>query len=109
MSATGKFRRGLARLATATLLLALAICAVTAAQENAEEPVPDEGRRILKHAAEHMQELAMHLADDADAAVELFDRPLLTYGDSARANKNGTLWAFGRKSARSSAFDGTSM
>ncbi len=31
-----------------------------------------------------------------DNVVELIDRPLLTYGDSARANENGTLWAFGR-------------
>src|SRR5262249_13560242 len=27
--------------------------------------------------------------------IRLIDRPLLTYGDSARSNENGTLWAFG--------------
>ncbi|HZL90830.1 MAG TPA: hypothetical protein VFB96_20855 [Pirellulaceae bacterium] len=86
--------RGLAGTLAATIFWVLV--ANAAAQEKAAEPSPDEGRQILKHAAEHMQELQMHLADDADTAVELFDRPVLTYGDSARANKNGTLWAFGK-------------
>lgn len=62
----------------------------------AQDAAEDEGRALLQRAAEHMQVLQMHLADDADAVVELYDRPLLTYGDSARANKNGTLWAFGK-------------
>jgi hypothetical protein len=42
-----------------------------------------------------MQQLLMRLAE-RDDEVKLYDRPLLTYGDSARANKNGTLWAFGQ-------------
>ena len=37
----------------------------------------------------------MRLAD-RDDAIEWYDRPLLTYGDAARANKNGTLWASGK-------------
>jgi len=48
----------------------------------------------LEAAATHMQrfELRMRQGDDV---VELIDRPLLTYGDSARSNENGTLWAWG--------------
>jgi hypothetical protein len=95
MSARGKARRYGASPASALLLLALATAAV-AAQEKTQEPASDEGPKILKHAADHMQELQMRLAEDSDDPVELYDRPLLTYGDSARANKNGTLWAFGK-------------
>jgi hypothetical protein len=95
MSARGKARRNGASPASALLLLALATAAVTA-QEKTQSPRPDEGPRILKHAADHMQELQMRLAEDSNDVVELVDRPLLTYGDSARANKNGTLWAFGK-------------
>jgi hypothetical protein len=31
-----------------------------------------------------------------DAVIELIDQPLLAYGDSARVNNNGTLWAWGK-------------
>ncbi len=77
----------------AVVLFAIAVMAT--AQENAKGPASDEGRDVLMLATEHMQELSMQLAEGADD-VGLIDRPLLTYGDSARANKNGTLWAFGK-------------
>ena len=76
--------------------LACLLAAVVSAEEKSAEPPADESRNILKQAANHMQELKMRLAGSDDAAVELVDRPLLTYGDTARANKNGTLWAFGK-------------
>jgi hypothetical protein len=81
-------------LACALLLQALTTAAVIA-QPNRGEPAPDEGRQILLWATEHMQALTMRLADK-EVDIELCDQPLLTYGDAARANKNGTLWAFGK-------------
>src|SRR5687768_5871214 len=72
-----------------------ALVATATAQETAKGSASDEGREILQRATEHMQELEMRLAD-GDDAVPLVDQPILTYGDSARANKNGTLWAFGK-------------
>jgi hypothetical protein len=41
--------------------------------------------------------------DEAKDVVALLDRPLLAFGDSARSNENGTLWAFG-KTGRPAAF-----
>jgi len=65
------------------------------AQQNAaKEEKPDEGDSLLKQAKEHMDRFEMRRAGESDE-VELYPRPLLTYGDSARANKDGTLWAFG--------------
>jgi hypothetical protein len=48
----------------------------------------------LKEASEHMQLLEM-ISASGEKAVPLIDRPLLTFGDSARSNENGTLWAWG--------------
>lgn len=62
-----------------------------------EEEQPDEGpdgESLLKLAKDHMDRFEMRRGR-GDEEVELHPRPLLTYGDSARANKNGTLWAFG--------------
>src|SRR5262245_12638341 len=76
------------------LSLAMVLCALVGrgtAQET-EDSAPTEGQAVLQRATEHMQELSMRLADGNDA-IEWCDRPLLTYGDAARANKNGTLWA----------------
>lgn len=83
------------------LVMAVALVILLGASswgQNRESPAAapvDEGRQILERATVHMQELSMRLAD-GDDEVELFDRPLLTFGDTARANKNGTLWAFGK-------------
>lgn len=75
--------------------LAMGPTTVSMAQQSDESSTRDEGRKVLQHATEHMQRLQMRLADGGEM-VELSDRPLLTYGDAARANKNGTLWAFGK-------------
>ena len=68
----------------------------TRAQEkpSTKETSADEAQKLLERAADHMQELSMRLASGEDD-VERHKRPLLTFGDSARANQNGTLWAFG--------------
>lgn len=63
------------------------------AQQEAPSP-EDEGASLLTMAKEHMQLFEMQ-RERGEREVPLLDRPLLTYGDSARANKNGTLWAFG--------------
>jgi hypothetical protein len=75
----------------AVLLAALSACA--AAQQDAP-PAEDAGESLLTHAKEHMGLFEMRTASGADE-VQLYPRPLLTYGDSARSNKDGTLWAFG--------------
>jgi hypothetical protein len=65
----------------------------------ADEPAADDEavkKALLKAATEHAQQLELRLAR-SDDLQELIDHPLLTYGDSARANTNGTLWAWGTK------------
>lgn len=52
----------------------------------------------LQAAVEHMQRMELRLAGDDDP-TELIEQPLLTFGDAARANQNGTLWAW-KKSGR---------
>jgi hypothetical protein len=42
-----------------------------------------------------MERCEVRLAGDPDQVVPRSERPLLIYGDSARQNTNGTLWAFG--------------
>jgi hypothetical protein len=76
--------------------LAVAVAASVSGQQPDESSSPDEGRKVLQLATEHMQQLQMRLAAGGEE-VELVDRPLLSYGDAARANKNGTLWAFGKQ------------
>jgi hypothetical protein len=65
----------------------------------ADEPNSDEeaNEKVkLKDATEHMQLLDIRPALGSDV-VEMLDHPLLTFGDSARSNANGTLWAWGKK------------
>ncbi len=117
---------------TLAALVLMVLGRTIAAQESEAKPAADESQARLRRAAEHMKAFQMRLAEskeapsakpttkpkapsetndsakDSDAKaddniVELIDRPLLTYGDSARANENGTLWAFG-KSGRPAAF-----
>ena len=62
-----------------------------------EEKKPDAGQdseSLLTQAKEHMERFEMRRSSE-DEEVQLHPRPLLTYGDSARVNKDGTLWAFG--------------
>jgi len=50
----------------------------------------------LRAAKEHMERLKLRSLDEAGGVVDHIDRPLLAYGEPARANSHGTLWAFGR-------------
>ena len=52
----------------------------------------------LQAATEHMQRMELRL-EAGDDLIELIEHPLLTFGDAARANENGTLWAW-KKSGR---------
>src|SRR5687768_10295733 len=78
-----------------TVVMAGLLAAAAAAQEQpakaqpAEAEPSEDGREILELAADHMQQLEMR-RQDGDV-VERVERPVLTYGDQARANKNGTV------------------
>lgn len=74
--------------------MATAMPIVATAQESPADGARDSGAEILELAADHMQQLEMR-RQDGDV-VERVERPVLTYGDTARANKNGTVWAFGK-------------
>jgi hypothetical protein len=62
-----------------------------AGQEAGENSAPDP----LQLAAEHMELCEARLADDLQQVVPRCEKPLLTFGDPARQNRNGTLWTFG--------------
>jgi hypothetical protein len=75
------------------LWFALLATAPLLAQEEKPAGEPPDGESLLALAKQHMGRFEMHRGGDDE--VPLLDRPLLTYGDSARANTNGTLWAYG--------------
>src|SRR5687767_6207347 len=79
-------------LSTFALLLA---CPAGVKSQDAQQADEPSGESLLAMAKEHMKRFEMHTSR-GEIEVPLIDRPLLTYGDSARANKNGTLWAFGK-------------
>jgi hypothetical protein len=89
------------------LSMVASLAAVLNAQTDDSKRPTDDSR--VKRAAAHVKEIQMRsafLGKDAKAkgaqvkeykdVVELIDRPLLTYGDPARLNESGTLWAFGK-------------
>src|SRR5262245_24042000 len=77
---------------TAACLLTFAI----SAQVSADEPLPQQfPAERLAHAKRHVEQFDVRAADSRP--IERIERPLLTYGDPARANDNGTLWAWGRE------------
>lgn len=72
-----------------TILVSLSGAAL--AQDDEQGSLPD----ALQLAAEHMDLCEMRLAEDPQQVVPRRQNPLLTFGDAARQNRNGTLWAFG--------------
>jgi hypothetical protein len=103
------------RIACSLFAVALAAGASTA-QEEEPKRSPEDSQTRIRRALEHMQGFALRQEaaaakeaatdakhDNAKDLLELIERPLLTYGDSARSNENGTLWAFG-KTGRPAAF-----
>jgi hypothetical protein len=57
----------------------------------------DAEKAAMQAAKEHIARFKMRLADSSGDLVEPVDRPLLAYGEPARANSHGTLWAFGTR------------
>lgn len=52
----------------------------------------------LKAATDHVRQFEVRWSDGIrDVPIDIIDRPLLTFGDAARATDNGTLWAWGRQ------------
>jgi hypothetical protein len=70
-----------------------------AALLGADEPSLEEGAARTQAAREHLARCAMSVltGDPAAAAsnIALPQRPLLTFGDPARSNDTGTVWAYG--------------
>ena len=66
------------------------------AQETDQEKVDEEKARLAR-CLKHMQQCDTWLARDVEKQVEMLDRPVLIFGDSARANQNGSVWVFGTK------------
>ena len=66
-------------------------------------PKPLEPLPAVKAAREHVSEFKVSSTKAREALIELLPNPLLTYGDAARNNEAGTLWAWG-KSGRPVAF-----
>jgi hypothetical protein len=78
-------------------LVAFALCLAPVSLAHAADNDDDKAaeKASLQAAADHMQLFELRVPGK-DEAVGLIDRPLLTYGDSARLNENGTLWAWGK-------------
>lgn len=75
--------------------LPLVLCLPMVALSQADDQDEADKKARLEAATTHMQRFELQMAQDDDL-IELIDRPLLTYGDSARSNENGTLWAWGK-------------
>jgi hypothetical protein len=65
----------------------------------ADEELPDEEaeKQALDAAASHMLRMTMSRTDGDGGKIELVDKPLLSFGDSARVHNHGTLWAWQTK------------
>jgi hypothetical protein len=79
------------------MLLAALVVGRAAAQKTPETSDETEQRARLKIAEDHVAKIDMRLAHGEREAVPRIERPLLVYGDSARSNADGTLWAWGQK------------
>jgi hypothetical protein len=97
------------------LFLLVGVAGLSAAQEAESTRSSDDGQARIRRALKHMQAFEVRLTgakaaaakedsrpppnakekDGKNDVAKLIDRPLLTFGDSARTNENGTLWAFG--------------
>jgi hypothetical protein len=96
------------RTGACTTLVVLAISAFGlglpswAGDDEPGPPSADELKARLELAQEHVRRFELRDAGDDDL-IELIDRPLLAFGDSARIHNHGTLWAWG-KSGRPDVF-----
>jgi hypothetical protein len=81
-------------------LFAASIVAVfvnsSAAQDQEPKRATADAAERVRQPAQLMKELKLWTSGEQKELVELIERPLLTYGEPARSNDNGTLWAFGK-------------
>lgn len=77
-----------------TISTALFLTLMTSAGASEDEPQQQSPAERLARAKRHVEQFDLRAADSTP--IERIERPLLTYGDPARANDNGTLWAWGR-------------
>lgn len=78
-----------------TLLLVLSVASAIRAQTApppSDEPATSDQQARLRAAEEHMAKIDVVLGRQD---VKRIERPLLIFGDSARDNGDGTLWAWG--------------
>lgn len=87
-------RRG-GPLLAALLVVAASVALPALAQEPEDRSAEDERKARLKIAEEHIGRIDMRLAAGDRPVIPRIERPLLLYGDSARSNADGTLWAWG--------------
>ena len=74
------------------------------AKSDGDSPKKAEPSPAVMEARAHMSEFSVHSsAKGGDAVIDMLPHPVLTYGDAARDNGSGTLWAWG-KSGRPVAF-----
>jgi len=96
-------------------LLVMAVAAIgfgvptRGADDEPDAPSADELKARLHLAGEHVRRFELRRDSECglrgnsggglrgdDEVIEFIDQPLLAYGDSARVNSNGTLWAWGK-------------
>ncbi|HEV3022058.1 MAG TPA: hypothetical protein VGX76_06310, partial [Pirellulales bacterium] len=65
----------------------------------ADDELPDEeaAKEVLDAATSHMRRMTMSRTDDERGKIELLEKPLLSFGDSARVYNHGTLWTWQTK------------
>lgn len=80
-------------LCVATVALAMGMALPLAAQEAVSPPEPEANNRVIEQATTYMEVMELRRASDR-SVIERIERPLLVFGDSARSNSAGTLWAW---------------
>jgi hypothetical protein len=85
------------------LAFAITLLPAVSSADEPEELTSEQRQARQKQTLAHMQGLELRRADSDAKLLALIERPLLTYGDSARSNEDGTLWAWG-ESGRPAAF-----
>ncbi len=77
--------------------LAVVLTMMTAVRSDEDSPKKAEPSPAVKEARVNMSEFNVYLsANGREAPLEMLSNPLMTYGDAARNNEAGTLWAWGK-------------
>lgn len=94
----------LSQVSQAGVLITLGVAFIFGALAGEDTPENSTEREsAILRAERQLRRCEMRLVDEMQRPVERIDRALLLFGDAARKNTNGTLWAFGR-TGRPSAF-----